>query len=198
MTEDDIPYPASWHREIPLEPPNDKFETEMLSEALAGITGYHSTKCGVLLNPYFRPEVIYRAMHSSRFNPLETLQGSLRYLWSILSAINDIPTEVQHVTASKGFVARGRYRKFCDHSVITLNVPHKEYQKVAKKAVAGLHRRAHMVRGHWRRDYRHPGGRFWIKEHQRGDASLGFVLHDYKVTHDIEPTPHVEPTPDGG
>jgi hypothetical protein len=25
--------------------------------------------------------------------------------------------------------------------------------------------------------------RIWIKEHQRGDASLGFVTHDYRVTH---------------
>jgi hypothetical protein len=44
-------------------------------------------------------------------------------------------------------------------------------------------RRAHQVRGHWRRDWRHEGQRIWIKEHQRGDASLGFVTHDYHVEH---------------
>jgi hypothetical protein len=28
----------------------------------------------------------------------------------------------------------------------------------------------------------------WIAEHQRGDASLGFITHDYAITHE-EPGP---------
>jgi hypothetical protein len=66
-----------------------------------------------------------------------------------------------------------------------------------------VRRRAHQVRGHWRKDYRHPllpgcvhvfddnmtcklcsGHKLWIAEHQRGDASLGFVTHDYEIHHD--------------
>jgi hypothetical protein len=68
---------------------------------------------------------------------------------------------------------------------------------------------AHQVRGHWRLYQRGPGllcpdrahewgaadargqahcarcsaWRTWIGEHQRGDATLGFVIHDYAVTH---------------
>jgi hypothetical protein len=68
--------------------------------------------------------------------------------------------------------------------------------------VACTRRRAHMVRGHWRIDWRHPpkplcahewstegvcercrGHRLWVHEHQRGDASLGFVTTDYAVVH---------------
>lgn len=30
------------------------------------------------------------------------------------------------------------------------------------------------------------GSRIWIREHQRGDASLGFVTHDYSVKHEHE------------
>jgi len=71
------------------------------------------------------------------------------------------------------------------------------------KMSAVLRRRAHQVRGHWRRDWRKPllagcehvwneeifctlcgGHKLWIDEHQRGDASLGFVMHDYEVHRD--------------
>jgi len=82
----------------------------------------------------------------------------------------------------------GRYRKFLSHGVITLNVPqHVSLRKVAQRALVSL-RRAHMVRGHWRDDWHLPKGNkaLWIREHQRGDASLGFVMHDYKVEHPEE------------
>jgi hypothetical protein len=38
--------------------------------------------------------------------------------------------------------------------------------------------RLHDVRGHW---VNRSGKRFWRKPHQRGDASLGIVFHDYKI-----------------
>jgi hypothetical protein len=55
--------------------------------------------------------------------------------------------------------------------------------------LAGIRRRAHQVRGHWRDDWRLPKGNktLWIAEHQRGDASLGLVIHDYEITHKDEP-----------
>ena len=141
---------------------------------------------GVILNRYMPPEHAALMFRHSKYNPLTELSGDLRYLWVLLATINDLPTHIERVTASKGFVARGQYRKFSDHSVITLNIPQKEYRQAAKKAAAIAHKRAHMVRGHWRKNFRKPGERFWIKEHQRGDASLGFVLHDYSVTHETQ------------
>jgi len=38
--------------------------------------------------------------------------------------------------------------------------------------------RLHDVRGHW---VNRNGKRYWRKAHQRGDASLGVVFHDYKL-----------------
>ena len=38
--------------------------------------------------------------------------------------------------------------------------------------------RLHDVRGHW---VNRNGKRYWRKAHQRGDASLGVVFHDYKI-----------------
>lgn len=140
--------------------------------------------------------------------------GELRTIWALLAAINDIPIGTRHVVQSKGFVARGRYRKYLDHSIISIVLPKgRDPRKVAAQAVALSRRRAHPVRGHWRENWRFPlsalcqhefrdaaednshiqvcnhcGGRkTWITEHQRGDASLGFVLHDYRVKTEESP-----------
>jgi hypothetical protein len=121
----------------------------------------------------------------------------------LLSSINDIPMGVKHVIPTHGFVAQGRYRKFLNHTIISIILPKgRDPYKLARSIVAMARRRAHQVRGHWRRDWRNPlsrvcehhfdpetmicnycGGRkLWIDEHARGDASLGFVTHDYRVT----------------
>jgi hypothetical protein len=130
--------------------------------------------------------------------------GIMRRTWALLTTINDLPMLATDVRQSKGFVARGSYRRFLDHRVIRLNIPGKANTiKVARQLVAIARRRAHQVRGHWRQDWRHPGNRqcqhqwdtenrcvtclghrLWIHEHQRGDASQGFVTHDYNLTHD--------------
>jgi hypothetical protein len=113
--------------------------------------------------------------------------GELRRILTLLAAINDVPIGVKHVTQTKGFVARGRYRKYLSHAVISIVLPKgRDPQKVARQVIALARRRAHQVRGHWRRDWRHEGNRIWISEHQRGDASLGFVTHDYRVEHQNE------------
>jgi hypothetical protein len=115
--------------------------------------------------------------------------SELRKVITLLAAINDIPVGIKKVVPSHGFFAKGRYRSFLDHHVITLTLPKgRDPQKAARQIIAISRRRAHQVRGHWRRDWRHEGCRIWIKEHQRGDASLGFVTHDYRVEH--ETTPH--------
>jgi hypothetical protein len=110
----------------------------------------------------------------------------LRKALTLLAAINDVPIGIKHVELSRGFFAQGRYRKFLDHNVITITLPKgRDPYKVARDVIARARRRAHQVRGHWRRDWRHEGLRIWIKEHQRGDASLGFVTHDYRVEYPV-------------
>lgn len=133
--------------------------------------------------------------------------GCARRMWAFLSTINDIPVVGKPaVSLSRGFMARAQYRRFLSHKVLSLNVPQKiDRRRLARDIVAMSKRRAHMVRGHWRRDFRNPlaplcehsfethgnilhcihcdGQRLFIKEHQRGDASLGFVTHDYRVLH---------------
>jgi len=130
--------------------------------------------------------------------------SDLRYLWAFLATINRLPTTVTETRQSKGFVAKGTYRKFVDHHTIHIKVPATRYRVVARHAMAITRRKRHEVRGHFRRDWRHPptplcdhewytaesghtackrceGRRLYIPPHERGDATLGYAMHDYIV-----------------
>lgn len=136
---------------------------------------------------------------------LNEIAGGLRAVWCLLATLNDIPVSFNTIRPVKGYVAKGQYHRFSEHSIIGLAVPgHRSLKTIAMRALSNLRRRAHQVRGHWRDDHWHlpisqcphdwisdgphaikckscGGRRFWIAEHSRGDASLGFVLHDYAV-----------------
>jgi hypothetical protein len=136
-------------------------------------------------------------------------QGGMgRYVLGLLATVNDLPVGIETVTTSKGFIARGNYRKYLDHKVIRLTVPQDRHRALARKAITILRRRGGPVRGHWREDWRFPlsplcedhaearmivdgnflkcpncqGRKMWVKDHTRGDTSQGFVNHDYEVT----------------
>ena len=129
--------------------------------------------------------------------------GCLRRMWTFLATVNDLPIAMTEVKQSRGFLGKGNYRRYLDHRTVTLTVPAAQYKKLARKAILLARKRAHQVRGHWRDDWRHPlatlcehvfvtdltgqicqvckGRKSWIHEHLRGDATLGFVTHDYRV-----------------
>jgi hypothetical protein len=157
-----------------------------------GISSYRSAQVDFIPTPAGNLALDLATELKSEFNIFHEVAGDLRYLWALLATINDLPVTFTDVRASKGYVARGRYRKFSDHRVINLKVPAARYRRIAARAIAVSRRRAHEVRGHWRRDYRHEGQRLWIREHTRGDASLGWVRHDYTVTRNKEETDIVQ------
>jgi hypothetical protein len=155
------------------------------SGVLTGVLDYRTESVSVIRAPHLSPEAAKAWAESARwhFNPVAELAHDLRYLWSLLATINELPISRSNVKPDKGYVSRGRYRRFSEHTVIGLTVPVKRYATLAKRAVAIARRRGHQVRGHWRKDHWHAGERIWIREHVRGDTSLGFVMHDYTVTH---------------
>ena len=127
----------------------------------------------------------------------------ITHSWLLLATINDLPISVERIQPSKGCMRRGSYKKFLKHSVIHLNVPETRWHKLVLKTSQIIRKRAHQVRGHYRKDWRRPllltcehifddsvtcklcgGHKIFVHEHQRGDASLGFVTHDYEVHHD--------------
>jgi hypothetical protein len=170
---------------------------------LTGIPIYRSESVRLVYPPTIKSSFVDFYHDKSQFNTLNELASDARYLWALLATINDLPTRVTEVRPDRGYVARGSYRRFSEHKIITLTVPTRSYKRLAMRAIAVARRRRHAVRGHWRLDFRHRlsplcehefstddnvmacarcgGQRLWIEEHERGDATLGFVLHDYKV-----------------
>ena len=88
-------------------------------------------------------------------------------------------------------------------------VPTTRYRQVAKRAIAITRRPLHPVKGFWRLDWRNPftkgclhewesldqnhigcktckGRKIFVKDHVRGDASLGVITHEYAVHHPTE------------
>jgi len=182
---------------------------EQDATVMTGLLNY-TTPCASIADCDFKSAHDYKP--STIHTLLREWVGVVRRVWALLATINDLPLVYSDVRQSKGFVARGRYRRFLDHKTITINVPAKEQTKLAKNLIALVKRRAHQVRSHWRDDWRNPpshrcpalmtsgmhqwnadqkceichGHRILVHEHQRGDASLGFVTHDYNVTHEVE------------
>jgi hypothetical protein len=183
------------------------FDTEkgaMPSEVSTGLMGYKTDRAGFVFSPMLvtpnAPKVVS--------NLMQEWSGVQRRMWALLSTINDIPVTATTVRQSKGFVAKGSYRKFMDHTTLTLTVPQKQYTKVIRKALAIAHRRGGSVREHWRLDWRRPlsvlcehewgadekhmfcnlckGRKIWVHEHTRGDVTRGYVTHDFTVTHDTD------------
>jgi hypothetical protein len=166
----------------------DNTEQErMISPAgvLTGVLDYRTETVSVTHAPHVDPKVALLWDDASRwsFNPVAELAHDIRYLWSLLATINDLPTSMATVKPTKGHMVRGSYKKFSEHTVVSLTVPTKRYKTLAKRAIAIARRRGHQVRGHWRKDHWHKGERIWIREHVRGDTSRGFVIHDYEVKH---------------
>jgi hypothetical protein len=165
------------------------------AELLAGMTGF--------ITPQVHLIDAHHLFDEKEPGSIWKLRASLRLIWLLLATINDLPISFQDIRPSHGFIARGSYKKFVTHSVIRLTVPETRWRKLTAKVLAILRRRAHQVRGHWRKDWRNPlspgcehifdddmvckrchGHQIWIAEHQRGDASIGFVSHDYEVHHE--------------
>jgi hypothetical protein len=181
------PRDAFYHRSHPAVriDGSDTGKTASPAGILTGVLSYGTDCVSVITAPHLTPEanMVWQNENRWGFNPLGEMAHDLRYLWSLLATINELPTSLVNIKPDKGYVSRGRYRRFCEHTVISLTVPVKRYQTVAKRAIAVARRRGHQVRGFWRKDHWHPGERIWVREHVRGDTSLGFVIHDYVVEH---------------
>lgn len=158
-----------------------------IQAALTGVKTYKSTQVAIDISPYLlqkKKEWEAKGVWDKLLVQwMRQSASDMRYAWSLLAAINDTPVVATEVRPNKGYVARGQYRKYLEHTVIRLKIPGRiDLRTLAGRVTRASRRRAHQVRGHWRRDWRNPNGpKLWIDEHERGDASLGFVTHDYSV-----------------
>ncbi len=177
--------------------------------------GWMTPKMAAIVDPWWEAHLIERFKDNfERANKLILTQvyensGHLRWLITMLAAINGLPKEIKYRAASKGMHSIGMYQvPYFNSSDISLSIPREDHVVYARKALdheAGNARRPwHMVKGHWRvvelgkRKYmcRHMPTMIesglgmcercellvrWIKDHERGDATLGVVDHGYTV-----------------
>jgi hypothetical protein len=136
-------------------------------------------------------------------------RGLLRLLITTLALMNEAPNVRHLVKPKAGYRYMGMNKlPYLGHSTVTLTLPKSKPLTyltglLDKKSAERRRNRAHMTRGHWRCvEY---GNRMpyrcdhnptlvekgvgictkcermirWIPAHQRGDAALGWVTHDY-------------------
>lgn len=182
---------------------------EVGSEIIVGVSDYRRANVNIVSSPLLTPALFEDQKHIQEL--LYQWCGVLRRVWALLATIDNIPMARAETRITKGFLARGQIRKYLSHRTITLNVPARTNTTgLARKLIAGAHRKRHGVRGHWRDDWRYPpspsckphlweamdddvdriecslchGRQSFIHKHERGDAALGYVTHSYRVTHD--------------
>lgn len=175
-------------------------------------------RVGVLVDPwwdtYFAERWKTEPAEAGKLIQIQLMEerGSLRYIITLLAAINGLPKVVKPraVSTRRHTVGMNQLQYF-GHSDLSIQIPGEDRLLLAKQHLdKTLHndprrRRGHEVRGHWRviefgkRIYycRHDPVEMepnlgicrkcdlivrWIPSHTRGDATLGWVEHDYHVT----------------
>lgn len=154
-------------------------------------------------------EKLGRFMSRMMRDTLDEERGIIRWLIAILGMMNAVPTIKHYFPAQPGHMwMRGRDVPFMAHNVVTLKLPKQNYiayihRKLRQESDERRRNRAHRVRGYFRTiEYgnaircKHAPTMVengigiclkceqmirWIPDGVRGDASLGWVNHDYLV-----------------
>jgi len=209
-------YPLVWSVDGSLPPYRNPILLDLPQDDIDALTGvmtaigkFHCPQLNIVVAPWVTGKHAQELI--KRLEVTKTIMayaGTLRFLWPFLTAINDTPTTTRRVAPVGGHMVGSSYKRFMDHTVISLDIPKRTTMRVlAKRVLLDTRRRAHMRRGHFRRHWAFPlnprcqhelevipdthmhecklcrGRKMWITEHQAGDASLGWVDHDYAVHH---------------
>jgi hypothetical protein len=190
-------YVSSWGwmwdvegKDLPWEPLALNIAPHLVNQYLFGIHELQSTTSHVgFCMSYGR----YKETHDTERLLLE-FAGELRHVFGLLLALGSLPT-IDHTIVridNPNEQPVAEPRKVGDKTIlpfayrtVTLRIPRlRDPNKVVQRVLEGIRKRRHGVRGHWR-NYRDAQGnvvrRVWVNDHERGDASLGRVEHDYRV-----------------
>jgi hypothetical protein len=138
------------------------------------------------------------------------LAGQMRWVLTLLAAINNLPKDVKPVLSAGRQVVGMNVLPYLQHATVSINLPKDDKVRHARVSLNKLARNAqrawHKVIGHWRIIERgKPLPSYycrhiptmvenglgicekcemlirWIHEHERGDPELGMVDHTYNV-----------------
>lgn len=107
-----------------------------------------------------------------------------RQTWPLLILLSKLAlmprTEVVS-RAPKGFMARNTWKPFLEFRTVKLSLTTpQERMAFCQQHGTASPRKRHEVRGHFKR--LRNGERGWVASYERGDASLGYIKHNYEVT----------------
>lgn len=122
-------------------------------------------------------------------NSIVDMRGDLKLWVTVLAMMNIVPIKYTHKPVkptSDNY--QGKQKPYLDYQVVEIEAGRQKVINVVNHAFRAIRekakKRAHEVRGHWRVYHKGTPKEFkvWVTEHQRGDASLGFVRQTWEVT----------------
>ena len=118
---------------------------------------------------------------------LNEIKGDLRFVCAGLAMLNEVPITTREVRREGTNRIAGRLKPFMVNRIVSVAIPKTKgrVRKVmATLKLAERHMRRHEVAGHWKTVILKGGERErrWIKNYERGDASLGYVHQIREVT----------------
>lgn len=128
--------------------------------------------------------------HQAANGLLQEGAGDLRRIATLLGLVNTYETLAgppQQIDGAKlGRVVNMKKVPYLEYRRLSLVLPNDKPAdyRIKKLTNSMIRHRAHMVRGFWRTykaTAKRPAKRVWVQSHQRGDASLGWVVKSYHV-----------------
>lgn len=170
--------------------------------------GWFANRAAVIVDPFWDA---LKILDSNLIkSEVRENSGHLRYLVSLLAAINGLPREIKVHQSRPGIRTIGMNRlSYFSHSTLSIKLPRDDrvaYARQKLDAELSQSRRPwHEVIGHWRvieygrstHACRHLPTMIedgvamcercqlrirWIPKHERGDPTLGIIRHTYRVT----------------
>lgn len=108
------------------------------------------------------------------------LKGDLRFICAALALLNEVPLTVRSIQREGSTRVGGSIKPFMVNRIVSVAIPKTKgrVRKIgAMLRLAERSMRRHEVAGHWKTVVLKGGERErrWIKNYERGDASLGYV-----------------------
>lgn len=112
---------------------------------------------------------------------IEQIEGDLSFCIFALALLNTRAGSFRETITKGRWIDRGNTRPLSNYTTISINLEKRYISRPGKQLVDRIvshHKRLHEVRGHWRQLGQK---KVWVRNHQRGDETLGKVIQQREV-----------------